>query len=73
MKEILSGLEVSPSVQIFGTDIDNNAIAFARSAGYRKTTGLSSERLTRWFAGDRDEHCPIKEIREMCVFSTHSV
>ena len=73
VREALIGRETFPSIQIFGTDIDENAVAFARSARYRKTTGLSPERLARWFAEDGDEHCPIKTIREMCVFSTHSV
>jgi two-component system, chemotaxis family, CheB/CheR fusion protein len=73
VKEGLAGREASPNVQIFGTDIDENAVAFARSARYRKTTGMSPERLTRWFAEDGEDHCPIKTIREMCVFSTHSV
>lgn len=60
-------------VQIFGTDIDNAAIAFARQARYRKVTGLTLERLAKWFSPDGDAYCPVKVIREMCVFSTHSV
>ena len=73
LKEALNDREAVPSVQIFGTDIDDNAIAIARAGRYRKTTGLSSQRLERWFVEEGDEHCPIKSIREMCVFSTHSV
>jgi len=73
VKEALNGRNAIPSVQIFGTDIDDNAVAFARAGRFRKTTGVSSERLARWFSEDREEHCPIKSIREMCVFSTHSV
>jgi two-component system, chemotaxis family, CheB/CheR fusion protein len=60
-------------VQIFGTDLDEAAIAFARAGRYRKTTGLSSERLRRWFADDGEEARPIRSIREVCVFSIHSV
>lgn len=60
-------------VQIFGTDIDDNAVAFARSGRYRKTTGVSAERLKRWFAEVNDEFCPMREVRELCVFSLHSV
>ena len=72
-KEALNGREAAPSVQIFGTDIDDSAVAFARAGRYRKTAGLSGQRLARWFAEDGEEYCPIKPIREMCVFSTHSV
>jgi two-component system, chemotaxis family, CheB/CheR fusion protein len=60
-------------IQIFGTDLDDNAVAFARSGRYRKTTGLSTERLKRWFTDEGEETCPIKSIREVCVFSVHSL
>jgi two-component system CheB/CheR fusion protein len=73
LKEALNGSEAVPSVQIFGTDIDDSAVAAARAGRYRKTTGISAERLARWFVEDGEEFCPIKPIREMCVFSTHSV
>jgi chemotaxis methyl-accepting protein methylase len=31
-------------IQVFGTDLDETAIGFARATRYRKTTGLSSGR-----------------------------
>jgi two-component system, chemotaxis family, CheB/CheR fusion protein len=73
LKEALNDREAVPSVQIFGTDIDDSAIAIARAGRYRKTTGLSSQRLARWFVEEGDEYCPIRSIREMCIFSMHSV
>ena len=73
LKEALNDREAVPSVQIFGTDIDDNAITAARAGRYRKATGLSSQRLARWFVEEGEEYCPIKPIREMCIFSTHSV
>jgi two-component system, chemotaxis family, CheB/CheR fusion protein len=73
LKEALNDREAVPSVQIFGTDIDDNAITVARAGRYRKATGLSSQRLARWFVEEGEEYCPIKPIREMCIFSTHSV
>ncbi len=61
-------------VVIFGTDIDPNAIATARSARFRKLPpGLSPERFERWFTKDGDTYRPAKEIRDLCVFSEHSV
>lgn len=60
-------------VQIFGTDIDDAAVAMARTARYaRKMEGVSPERLERWFVEDGEDFCPMHEIREMCIFSTHS-
>lgn len=73
MREIIAQRPSSVRVQIFGTDIDNAAIAFARHARYRKMTGVTPERLAKWFSPDGDAYCPVRVIREMCVFSTHSV
>ena len=73
MREALERSVAQPKVQIFGTDIDDAAVAVARAGRYRKTTGISPERLERWFAEDGEEYCPVKDVREMCVFSTHSV
>jgi len=65
---------VARQVQIFGTDIDDVAVATARTACYPATmTGVSSERLERWFAPRGDGFSPIKPIREMCIFSVHSI
>lgn len=72
--EAMERHSAAPKVHIFGTDIDAAAVAVARAARYRKAmAGVSPERAERWFAEDGDESCPIKEIREMCVFSTQSV
>ena len=61
-------------VKIFATDIDDQAIGRARAGRYRAPlNGMSPERLERWFSKDRDDYCVVKQIREMCVFSPHSV
>ncbi len=62
------------SAQIFGTDIDDNAVAIARAGRYRgPMAGVSSERAERWFAEEGNMRCPVKAVRDMCVFSAHSV
>jgi two-component system CheB/CheR fusion protein len=74
LKESMEAANLEFKVQLFGTDIDPTAIAIARSARYRGVDeAVSSDRLKRWFAADGDVYCPIKTIREMCVFSTHSI
>jgi two-component system, chemotaxis family, CheB/CheR fusion protein len=74
LREAMEALGAAPKVQIFGTDIDAAAVAVARTGRYsKKMVGVSPERLERWFAEEGNEYCPIKEVREMCVFSTHSV
>lgn len=74
LREAMERQGAALKVQIFGTDIDAAAVAIARAARYRKTmAGVSPERVERWFGEDGDEYCPVKVIRDMCVFSMHSV
>jgi two-component system, chemotaxis family, CheB/CheR fusion protein len=74
LREAMAAANVDFKVQIFGTDLDANAISVARAARYRKAGAeVSAERLRTWFAPEGDAHCPIKSIREMCIFSVHSV
>jgi two-component system CheB/CheR fusion protein len=61
-------------VKIFATDIDDQAIGAARAGRFRSPLiGISPERQERWFSKDRDDYCVTKQIREMCIFSPHSV
>ena len=74
LREAMDARRPWPKVQIFGTDLDERAIATARHGRYRKPiAGLSEERAERWFGVEGDECCVVTEIREMCVFSVHSV
>jgi two-component system CheB/CheR fusion protein len=73
IRELLDARGAHLDVQIFGTDIDDRAIEFARSARYQRTLGLSPERLQRWFFEDQTDYCPARRIRGMCVFSVHNV
>lgn len=73
LQELLATHQHRATVTIFATDIDPQAIAFARIARFRRTDGLSEERLQRWFEKDGDDYVPIHVIREMCVFSEHNL
>jgi two-component system CheB/CheR fusion protein len=74
LREAMHGRRAKPKVQIFGTDIDDRAIALARLGRYRRPiAGLSPERAERWFTEEGDDYCVAPEIRDMCVFSTHSI
>lgn len=74
IKEQLVGQAGTPKVQIFATDIDEQAIAHARAGRYslEQLASVSPERRERWFAQDNHHWCPIKDIRELCVFSVHN-
>jgi len=74
LREAMNGRRHRPKVQIFGTDIDERAIAIARLGRYRRpAAGLSTERMERWFTDQGGDACVVPEIREMCVFSVHSI
>jgi two-component system CheB/CheR fusion protein len=62
-------------IQIFATDIDEAALAVARNARYPDTLlqGVSKERLERFFTSEGTSYVINKPIRDMCVFSSHSV
>src|SRR5437868_8678754 len=71
----MDGLEVVPKVQIFATDIDEAAMGVARTARYPAdlVKGVSPARLDRFFIHEAGSYRVAKELREMCIFSTHSV
>jgi len=74
VKEAMIKLEAAPKVQIFATDLDERAVTIARHGRYRKPlSGVSLERLERWFVEEGDDYCVIKDIREMCVYSMHNL
>lgn len=73
LQETLEEQNAVHPIAVFGTDIDPQAIAFARAARYRKMDGVSPARRERWFVKDKEDYCPFTTIRDMCVFSTHSV
>src|SRR5262245_39218071 len=62
-------------VQIFATDIDEAALGVARTGRYPDTLlqGVSKERLERFFTSEGTSYVINKPIRDMCVFSSHSV
>ncbi len=64
-----------PRVQIFATDIDEPALAVARSGRYPAPLldGVSLERRQRYFASEGSSFVVRKEIRDLCIFSSHSV
>src|SRR5262252_9974612 len=64
-----------PKVQIFATDIDETAMGVARAARYPASLvkEVSPERLRRFFVHEAGTYRVVKELRDMCIFSTHSV
>lgn len=73
--EHMEGLKTRPSVQCFATDIDDTSIAVARVASYpiAMLREMGSERIDRYFTGDGSTYTLTKEVRDLCIFSSHSV
>jgi two-component system, chemotaxis family, CheB/CheR fusion protein len=62
-------------VQIYSTDLDDDAIAIARAGIYSLSIAqdLNAERLRRFFIKEETGYRIKKEIREMVVFAVHNV
>src|SRR5206468_729558 len=73
--EHMDQLPALPRVQIFATDIDERALGVARTGCYPAAllNGLSPERRERFFVSDGASYVIGKEVRDLCVFSAHSV
>ena len=75
LREHMATLDFVPQVQIFATDIDNRSLAAARAGRYTDTVvkDVGKERLARWFIKEGNTYLVAKELREMCIFSQHSL
>jgi len=64
-----------PEMQIFASDLDVRALAFAREGRYPVAieADLSEERLRRFFTHDGDHYRVKRELRDLILFANHSV
>jgi two-component system CheB/CheR fusion protein len=65
----------SYNVKIFGTDVDDGAIAHARRGVYspEQVQNVSQERLARWFVRTPDGYAVRTEIRRVVVFGVNNL
>ena len=65
----------TPKVQIFASDIDEQALELARTGRYPATIArdIPERRLKRYFTREDGTYRVVSEIREMCLFSVHNV
>ncbi len=63
------------TLQIFATDIDNDAVEIARKGvfGSNIVADVTPERISRFFTVDESRYTINSSIREMVVFAPHSV
>jgi two-component system, chemotaxis family, CheB/CheR fusion protein len=75
LREHLEKSSSPPKVQVFATDIDETAMGVARAARYPASVvkQVSPERLRRFFVHEAGTYRVVNELRDMCIFSSHSV
>jgi chemotaxis protein methyltransferase CheR/two-component system CheB/CheR fusion protein len=76
-KEVLAQTQTQPpfTLQIFATDLDQDAIEFARQGFYPASIAgaVSAERLSNFFTADGKGYRINKDIREMVLFARQNV
>ena len=75
LREHVDTLPEPPRVQVFATDIDEHALSVARAGRYpaQLTEGISDQRRDRFFIRDGGSYVVTREVRDLCIFSPHSV
>jgi two-component system CheB/CheR fusion protein len=68
-------MEAPPVIQIFATDLDDDAIRTAREGTYPSTieADVSPERLRRYFIKEHQGYKVRRETREMILFAQHDL
>jgi two-component system CheB/CheR fusion protein len=75
LREYMDTLRAAPKVQLFATDIDDRALAVARAGRYPEALldSVSDERRQRFFVPEGGSFVLTKDVRDLCIFSPHSV
>lgn len=73
--EFLEGRPDAPRVAIYGTDVNEKSLKKARAAVYtpRAVSGVSPERLARFFTTAPGGYKISKSLRDLCIFAAHDV
>jgi two-component system CheB/CheR fusion protein len=68
-------LAVPPRIQVFATDIDEQAVHVARDGAYPLTieADVSQERLRAFFRREENHYRVRKELRDMVLFAAHNL
>jgi len=74
-QEARAKMESPPEVKIFGSDIDETALHFARIGRYPHSIAadVSEERLERFFDTEDGHYVVRPQLREMCLFAQHNL
>ncbi|MFU8865280.1 MAG: CheR family methyltransferase [Rhodobacterales bacterium] len=66
---------IGPKIQIFASDIDEQALSVARIGRFPASIAeqMSAQRLERFFVAEEGSYLARKVLREMILFSSHNV
>lgn len=75
VRECMERMGVDNPVQIFATDVDADAVEYARVGRYPATVAddIDPGRLERFFTRENDHYKVKKTIREQLIFAVHNV
>ncbi|HVE71554.1 MAG TPA: CheR family methyltransferase [Thermoanaerobaculia bacterium] len=76
LADVMAQMPAPPDVQVFGTDLDEDAIAKAREGVYSNAeiADVPPERLRRYFQKDDHDCFRVRhELREMVLFAAHNL
>ncbi|MCW2239155.1 CheR family methyltransferase [Azospirillum canadense] len=75
LSEYAETLHALPRIQVFATDIDDSALEVARTGRYPASLvqDVPPGRLKRHFIEDGTSYVVRKEVRDLCIFSAHSI
>lgn len=67
--------DLTPEIQVFGSDLDLGALAIAREGHFPAMieTDVSEERLRRFFQREGDHYRVRRELRDVVLFASHSL
>lgn len=73
--ELQEGKTNKIPVQIFATDLSEEAIKIARHGEYSQSDvdSIPKKYLSRFFSKEGDNYRIVKELREMCIFAPHNI
>ncbi|MEP0546692.1 MAG: PAS domain S-box protein [Rhodothermales bacterium] len=75
LSEYAARLDAPPALQVFATDIDEGALAFARAGVYPETIAadVSPDRLERFFEREAGAYRVSEHLRERVLFASHNL
>ncbi|WP_218081310.1 CheR family methyltransferase [Anthocerotibacter panamensis] len=73
LAEALGIKQFKERVKIYATDLDEEALIYARQASYKGCTNLSAELLERYFESDETHYQFRKDLRCCVIFGRHDL